>query len=340
MTMHAAIMLRLVLVLVLQCLLTNGQGPGPGPGLQGEVVEGQDKMLSRPVDKRVKFSVMEGQPANTFVGAIPREPNFTYRFNEAPREFTLNGSSGEIRTTGVLDREALATDRFDLVVLSSQPTYPIEVRINVIDINDNSPRFPEPSIHVTFSESANAGTRVILDTATDGDAGDNDITTDYKIVDGNDDGKFKLDVTINPSGETPYLHLETTGRLDRETRASYQLNISAQDGGSPPRYGFLLVNVSILDVNDNPPIFDHSDYGVSLNESVPPGTSVLQVQATDNDIGDNARLTYYLAETETQFSVDPETGIISTVEPLSCHQNCQQSQPCAKSCVFTVFTVT
>lgn len=294
-------------------------------------------MLSRPVDKRVKFSVMEGQPANTFVGAIPREPNFTYRFNEAPREFTLNGSSGEIRTTGVLDREALATDRFDLVVLSSQPTYPIEVRINVIDINDNSPRFPEPSIHVTFSESANAGTRVILDTATDGDAGDNDITTDYKIVDGNDDGKFKLDVTINPSGETPYLHLETTGKLDRETRASYQLNISAQDGGSPPRYGFLLVNVSILDVNDNPPIFDHSDYIVSLNESVPPGTSVLQVQATDNDIGDNARLTYYLAETETQFSVDPETGIISTVEPLSCHQNCQQSQPCAKSCVFTVF---
>ncbi|KAK8375851.1 hypothetical protein O3P69_008534 [Scylla paramamosain] len=334
MTMQAAIMLRLVLVLVLQCLLTNGQGPGPGPGFEGGV---EDKLQARAVDTRVKFFVMEGNPPNTFVGVIPLKPGFTYRFNEAPKEFTLNGTTGEIRTTGVLDREALATDRFDLVVLSSQPTYPIEVRINVTDINDNSPRFPEPSIHVTFSESANAGTRVILDTATDGDAGDNDITTEYKIVDGNEDGKFKLQVTINPSGETPYLHLETTGKLDRETRASYQLNISAQDGGSPPRYGFLLVNVSILDVNDNPPIFDHSDYIVSLNESVPPGTSVLQVQATDNDVGENARLTYYLAESETQFAVDPETGVISTVEPLSCYQNCQQLQPCPKSCVFTVF---
>ncbi|KAK4297732.1 hypothetical protein Pmani_029851, partial [Petrolisthes manimaculis] len=337
MTMLAIIMLRLVLVLVLQCLLTNGQGPGPGPGPAGGVQGALDKLQSRAVDTRVKFSVMEGHPPSTFVGVIPLKPGFTYRFNEAPKEFTLNGTTGEIRTTGVLDREALLTDRFDLVVLSSQPTYPIEVRINVIDINDNSPRFPEPSIHVTFSESANAGTRVILDTATDGDAGDNDITTDYKIVDGNEDGKFKLQVTVNPSGETPYLHLETTGKLDRETRASYQLNISAQDGAVPPRYGFLLVNVSILDVNDNPPIFDHSDYIVSLNESVPPGTSVLQVQATDNDVGENARLTYYLAETETQFAVDPETGVISTVEPLSCYQNCQQLQPCPKSCVFTVF---
>ncbi|XP_064092540.1 cadherin-related tumor suppressor-like [Macrobrachium nipponense] len=343
--MHPSIMLRLVLVLVLQCLLTNGQGPGPGPGdsflPEGGVNldddEVLDKMQSRSVDTRVKFSVMEGNPANTFVGVIPLKPGFTYRFNEAPREFTLNGTTGEIRTTGVLDREALATDRFDLVVLSSQPTYPIEVRIVVNDTNDNSPRFPEPSIHVSFSESANAGTRVILDTATDGDAGDNDITTNYKIIDGNEDKKFTLQVTINPSGETPYLHLETTGKLDRETRASYQLNISAQDGGSPPRFGFLLVNVSILDVNDNPPIFDHSDYIVSLNESVLPGTSVLQVQATDNDIGDNARLTYYLAESETQFSVDPETGVISTMEPLRCQQNCQQLQPCPKSCVFTVF---
>lgn len=103
------------------------------------------------------------------------------------------------------------------------------------------------------------------------------------------------------------------------------------------------MNVTILDVNDNPPIFDHSDYIVSLNESVPPGTPVLQVMATDNDLGDNAKITYYLNDNERQFTVDPETGTISTTEPLNCpQQNCVQpasksGSGCTKSCVFTVF---
>lgn len=209
---------------------------------------------------RIQMEVAEERAAGLVVGVIPTKPGFTYRFNEIPREFRLNGTTGEIVTAVVLDRESLTSDRFDLVILSSQPTYPIEVRILVVDINDNAPVFPESSIEVFFSESANAGTRVILDTATDGDAGDNDVTTNYEIVDGNEDRKFKLAVTTNPSGETPYLHLETTGKLDRETKSHYRLNISAQDGGQPPLFGYLIVNISIVDVNDNPPIFDHSDY--------------------------------------------------------------------------------
>ncbi|KAL1139773.1 hypothetical protein AAG570_006750 [Ranatra chinensis] len=301
-------------------------------------------MQSRAVDTRIQLEILEGQPKGTLVGEIPIKPGFTYRFNEPPKEFTMNSTTGEIRTTTVLDREALVNDRYDLVVLSSQPTYPIEVRIVVVDVNDNSPEFPEPSIAVTFSESAAGGTRLLLDSATDRDTGVNGVTDDYRIVMGNGDDKFRLVVTANPSGESSYLHLETTGKLDRETRSSYTLNISARDGGIPTRFGYLQVNVTILDVNDNPPIFDHSDYNVSLNESVPPGTKVLQVMATDNDVGDNAKITYYLSDTERKFTVDPETGVISTSEPLDCpHQNClhvHQTKPgggCPKSCVFTVY---
>ncbi|XP_013785873.1 cadherin-related tumor suppressor-like, partial [Limulus polyphemus] len=294
-------------------------------------------MKSREVDTRVQFEIEEEQPPGTVVGTIPTKPNFTYRFNDKPKYFQLNKTTGTIRTNAEIDRENLVSDRFDLVILSSQPTYPIEVRIKILDINDNAPVFPESSLHVTFSESANIGTRVILDTATDGDVGINDITTDYKIVSGNEDEVFKLVVTTNPSGETPYLHLETTGRFDREDNSNYQLNISAQDGGSSPRFGFLQVNVTILDVNDNPPIFDHSDYSVSLNESVPPGTTVLQVRATDNDIGDNAKITYFLSQTELQFAIDPQTGIISTLNNLNCQKDCPGPENCPKSCVFTVF---
>lgn len=328
-------------------LLVGAQGPGPGPGRKRTSVreskfDYSSQMQSRAVDTRVTLQIMEGQPKGAIVGRIPIKPGFTYRFNEAPKEFILDPNSGEIRTNAILDRETLSNDRYDLVVLSSQPTYPIEVRIFVLDINDNAPEFPEPSIAISFSENAVAGTRLLLDAATDKDAGVNGISKDYQIIAGNKDDKFRLVVTGNPTGETLYLHLETTGKLDREVIGFYVLNISAKDGGNPPKYGYLQVNVTVLDVNDNPPIFDHSDYIVSLNESVPPGTPVLQVMATDNDLGDNAKIMYFLADTERQFTVDPETGIISTTEALECpQQNCPNTvKPggsCPKSCVFTVF---
>lgn len=299
------------------------------PSMAGE-------MQSRAVDTSADFDVLEGQPRGTTVGFIPTKPKFTYRFNEPPEEFSLDPVTGEVKTNVVLDREGIH-DHYDLVVLSSQPTYPIEVRIKVLDINDNSPEFPEPSIAVSFSESAMSGTRLLLDAATDADSGENGVTDQYEIVAGNVDNKFRLATTTNPSGDTSYLHLETKGNLDRESRGSYQLNISARDGGSPPRFGFLQVNVTILDVNDNPPIFDHSDYNVSLNETALPGTPVVTVMASDNDLGDNSKITYYLAETEHQFAVNPETGVISNTERVNCPQQTNTKGSVQKACVFTVF---
>lgn len=330
-------MLRGCLLLTVAVWLVSGLPP-PAPPLPPL----SPQMQSRAVDTRVTLEIPEGRPRGSPVGYIPTKPGFTYRFNEPPAEFTLDPSTGEIRTDAVLDREVLENDRYDLVVLSSQPTYPIEVRIMVTDVNDNPPEFPEPSIAVAFSESSGSGTRLLLDAATDKDTGINGVSDDYRIIEGNYDDKFRLALTANPSGETSYLHLETTGKLDRETRGFYVLNISARDGGDPPKRGFLQVNVTILDVNDNPPIFDHSDYIVSLNESVPPGTPVLQVTATDSDLGDNSKITYYLADSERQFTVDPELGVISTTEILNCpQQNCQtitrHGSSCPKSCVFTVF---
>lgn len=334
----------LLIVADLFISIHSAHGPGQGPGTfvfprrrsSGET----SQMQSRAVDMQVRLEVLENETKGTSVGFIPTKTGFTYRFNEPPREFTLDPNTGEIKTNVVLDREQ--RDRYDLVVLSSQPTYPIEVRITILDINDNAPEFPEPSIDVSFSESAAPGTRLLLDAATDKDAGNNSVTDDYHIIDGNEEGKFRLEVTSNPSGDVSYLHLVTTGKLDRETSGFYTLNISASDGGVPQKHGYLQVNVAILDVNDNPPIFDQSDYTRSLNESVPPGTFVLQVMASDADLGENSRITFYLSDTERQFTIDPESGVITTAEKLSCpHQNCPTfSRPaasCPKSCVFTVF---
>ncbi|OQR71487.1 cadherin-related tumor suppressor-like [Tropilaelaps mercedesae] len=278
---------------------------------------------------REVFEVKEGLPPGTSVGFIPLRANFTYRFNEPPREFELNATTGEIRTTAVLDREALPSERLDLVVLSSQPTYPIEVRIIVLDANDHAPQFPESSLAVSLSEASAVGTRVLLDAAMDADVGSNGVASlRYRIVGGNDEGKFELRTTANPSADAVYLYLATVAPLDRELMPSYRLNVSAEDGGQPPLRGYLL-----------------SAYFVSLDEGAPAGSRVLQVRATDADVGDNARLSYHLPEGETRFAIDPQTGVISTgVDRVSCpvtagklDERERQKHAGNKSCVLTVF---
>ncbi|CAH2076456.1 unnamed protein product, partial [Iphiclides podalirius] len=161
---------------------------GAGAGAAAE------QMQSRAVDTGVDLRIAEAQPVGTTFGRIPVKPGFTYRFNEPPKEFVLDPISGEIKSNVVLDRESV--DRYAFVVLSSQPTYPIEVRIRVTDVNDNYPEFPEPSIAVAFSESAAAGTKLLLDAATDKDLGENGIANDYRIVEGDNEGKFRLNVTL------------------------------------------------------------------------------------------------------------------------------------------------
>lgn len=297
---------------------------------------------------REVFEIKEGLPIGTSVGFIPMRANFTYRFNEPPHEFELNATTGEIRTAVVLDRESLPSERLDLVVLSSQPTYPIEVRIIVLDANDHAPLFPESSLAVTLSEASAVGTRVLLDAASDKDVGQNGVASlRYRIVGGNDDGKFELRTTTNPTADSVYLYLATVGPLDREQTPSYRLNVSAEDGGQPPLRGYLLVNVTLSDANDNPPMFDQSAYTVSLDEGAAAGSRVLEVRATDADIGDNARLSYHLPEGETRFAIDPQTGVITTgIDRVNCpvtasikleEKGKHIGHATNKSCVLTVF---
>lgn len=100
-----------------------------------ELQTSNKEKISRSIEMRVEFKIPEQLPTNSFVGQIPTKPGFTYRLNENVEEFILNGSTGELRTGKVIDRENLTNDYFDLVILSSQPTYPVEVRILIEDIN-------------------------------------------------------------------------------------------------------------------------------------------------------------------------------------------------------------
>ncbi|CDQ67310.1 unnamed protein product [Oncorhynchus mykiss] len=256
------------------------------------------------------------QPIGTYVGTIETKPSFAYRFSENHKLFAINGTTGVIYTSSVIDREILQSNVINVVVLSSQPTYPTEVRIVVLDINDNSPVFPDSSIVVSFKEDASSGRQVILDTATDSDIGSNGVDhTTYRIVNGNEQRKFRLDITVNPSGEGAFCHLVSTGGLDREVTPFFQLLIEVEDKGDPKKFGYMQVNVTIQDINDNPPMFDHDQYQTSVFEDTAVGSSVLQITASDRDEGANADIRYFLDE-GTPFQIDPKAGTVIIKESL------------------------
>lgn len=209
------------------------------------------------------FEVKENSPAQTYVGKIATKAGFTYRFNDDPAEFELNAETGVILTTEVAaDREA--KDLYSLVVLSSSPTYPIEVKVRVLDVDDNVPFWP-PSINtnLSFSESAPVGTKVIIDSAVDADSGQLryrvEPVTELSLSDpqsgGGGSSSSSLPFKLNYNSSTSFLHLEVASKLDRELQSSYLLNITATDESDQASYA--IFSVRILDSNDNAPVFDH-----------------------------------------------------------------------------------
>ena len=93
--------------------------------------------------------------------------------------------------------------------------------------------------------------------------------------------------------------------LDRETKATYYLSITAQDGGIPPLTAICAVRVFISDTNDNKPVFSPTLYLTSISEATPPGSDIIPVHASDVDLGVNAEIEFSIVggDAKTQFQV-------------------------------------
>lgn len=99
--------------------------------------------------------------------------------------------------------------------------------------------------------------------------------------------------------------------LDRELQPSYNISVQATDQSPGQALSSLAtVTITVLDINDNPPVFERRDYLVSVPEDTSPGTQVLAVFATSKDIGTNAEITYLIRSGNEQgrFRINPKTG--------------------------------
>ncbi|XP_048060461.1 cadherin-23 isoform X2 [Megalobrama amblycephala] len=223
-------------------------------------------------------------------------------------DFRLNITSGILVSTAVLDREQIGLYYLRIIAYDAGQfprTSTSTLTITVLDMNDETPTFFPSVYNVSLDESVPRDYVVVRLNCTDNDAGLN-AELSYFITGGNQDGKFSVGFRTGV--------VRTVVGLDRETQASYRLVIEAIDNGpaGSRRTGTATVYVEVLDVNDNRPIFLQNSYETSVLENIPRGTSILQVQATDADQGENGRVLYrILSGNNGQFNVDSLSGLIS-----------------------------
>ncbi|XP_067133004.1 protocadherin-like wing polarity protein stan isoform X2 [Centruroides vittatus] len=179
------------------------------------------------------------------------------------------------------------------------------VYINITDANTHRPIFEGSPYSSSVSEDAPSGTTVLIVEAWDGDEGENARVT------------YTMDHVPEFSIDSLTGAIITTRKLDRELVPAYSLVVTARDHGMPSLTDTTNVEIEVLDINDNPPIFTVPRYVTSISEDVLVGTSVVQVSAPDPDIGLNGQVRYHLnSDPESTFSIDPTAGVIRTEKLL------------------------
>jgi len=145
------------------------------------------------------------------------------------------------------------------------------------------------------------------------------VTISYKIANADDD-LFKVeDILV---GDFVFLlirtHANSYGRLNRELRSQYQLNIKASaERGSQLFETYTTVVVYISDVNDLQPLFDHDTYNVTVAEDTPLHASIAKVAAFDGDEGVNAQIYYSFEKRTNMFAIHPTSGEVTLTRPLN-----------------------
>ncbi|XP_029955625.1 cadherin-20 isoform X2 [Salarias fasciatus] len=273
--------------------------------------------------------VPEEDPTPRVIGQLKSDSDrgeFTIKYilsgEGAGDVFVIDEYSGEIRTLKKLDREEKAFYVLRAQAInrrSNEPEEPeSEFIIKVQDINDNVPQFQNEPYVFSIPEMCPVGTTVAQVTATDADDPmfGNNAKLIYSILQGE-----------------PYFSVEPkTGTIvtswpdmDREAREQHLVVLQVKDmlGLSGGYSSSTTVTVSLADVNDNGPTFQHHLYTFAVPENAAVGAEVGRIMAEDGDVGINAKMTYSLEDDLEKTSTfiiktDPGTqeGVVLLDKPL------------------------
>ncbi|KAG9479109.1 hypothetical protein GDO78_012655 [Eleutherodactylus coqui] len=256
---------------------------------------------------RVIYSILQGQPY-----------------------FSVEPKTGIIRTAlPNMDREAkdqylLVIQAKDMVGLMGGLSGTTSVTVTLTDVNDNPPRFPRKSEQYYVPESLPLGSTVARIKAADADIGQN-AEMEYKIVDGDGEGVFKMSVDKDTQEGIVAIQKE----LDYETKFSYTLRIEASNKHVDNRFlsvgpfmDTTTVKITVEDV-DEPPVFSQKLYTMVESEAAKIGSSIGTVTAHDPD-SSNSPVRYSIdrnTDLERYFNIDANSGLITIAKPLDRETN-------------------
>ncbi|XP_074505719.1 protocadherin alpha-8-like [Sebastes fasciatus] len=274
---------------------------------------------------QIRYSISEEVNEGTVVGSVAKDLGLDkstlkerkYRIvsSNADPLFHVNQNDGVLYVSRKIDREEVcersSTCLLNLKTVLENPLEVHYVGVEVLDVNDHSPSFPETEKTLEISESVLSGKSFQLQAARDPDSGHFSVQQ-YKL---SPNDHFRLEVKEKgKDGKIPILIVQKS--LDREAAGSHSLVLTALDGGKPPKAGNMNIIVNVLDINDNAPVFSKDVYSVLLDENAPVGTTVVQVNATDSDEGQNGEVVYSFSSIVNHrlfklFEINPSTGEIT-----------------------------
>ncbi|XP_061120651.1 protocadherin alpha-8-like [Syngnathus typhle] len=282
------------------------------------------------ISAQVRYSIQEEVKAGTVVGNVAKdlgleigrllERNLRVVSGTKQEQFKVNQKDGVLSVHQRLDREDLCGNSVpciaNLKVVVENPLEMHQILVEVLDVNDNSPRFLDENCTLEVLESAVVGSKLQVEGAQDLDVGLNSVQI-YRL---NHNPFFHLETEdFGEEGKLPFLVLQRP--LDRENAARHQLVLTATDGGKPSKTGTINITVIISDVNDNAPVCEHQKYSINVKENAPVGTYLLTVKASDSDEGLNGEIEYSLRSklrgfSSMPFELNKKTGELTVKEDL------------------------
>ncbi|XP_064829036.1 protocadherin gamma-C5-like [Oncorhynchus masou masou] len=279
-------------------------------------------LLWSTIDGQTRYTIPEELKQGSVVGNLAKDLGlglseiFDRKLrvaSEAGKQyFSVDAGKGELVVNERIDRETVcgqsASCVLPLQVVIENPLQLYRIEVDIRDINDNSPNFITNELTLKIAESVVVGRRFSLESAEDPDVGSNALK--YYTI--SKDECFSLKVKDLSNGrKAPELVLEKP--LDREKQAVHQLLLTALDGGSPVRSGTSQITITVLDVNDNFPVFEKALYKVSIHENSPKGTFMVKLKAIDVDDVQNGVVKYSFGERTPNavlsiFDIDSNTG--------------------------------
>ncbi|XP_034267512.1 protocadherin alpha-5-like isoform X2 [Pantherophis guttatus] len=290
---------------------------------------------------QLHYSVLEESQHGTFVGHITQDlglevselvPRMFRMLSKGEKDyFEVNLQNGILFVNSRIDREELCAKNADCVlhleVIVEKPLRFFHVEVEVKDMNDNPPIFSAREQILSISELITSRIRFALERASDADIGTNALLT-YKLSRNN---HFALDSGNNEDGSKSVV-LVLKVPLDREESPVHHLVLTATDGGEPKLTGTVQLVIKVLDVNDNPPVFNQSVYRVKLLENTASGSLIIALNATDLDEGINREISYFFSnslplDVTKLFSINSDTGEIRVMGKLDYEDiNCYELQ--------------